>query len=115
MSHEPRNLASKRIRVGTHSIYLAGLLDGLFGETKISMSTKNKSENNAWTNEWLEGVAKGTNTMSQRMVSSIEKRGGGLTTVKREASKRGIHLVRLEDDKGNDLVAASLKPFKVIT
>ena len=52
--------------------------------------------------------------MSQRKMSSVEKHGG-INTLKREAKRRGVHLVRLEDDKGNDLIAASLKPFKVLT
>ena len=52
--------------------------------------------------------------MSQRKVSTIKRKGGRLNVVRREALKRGVHLVRLEDDKGNDLVAASQKPFKVI-
>lgn len=52
--------------------------------------------------------------MSQRKTSSVEIHGGGIQALKREAKARGIHLVRLEDDKGNDLIAASLKPFKVL-
>ena len=47
-------------------------------------------------------------------MSSVEKHGG-INALKREAKRRGVHLVRLEDDKGNDLIAASLKPFKVLT
>ena len=30
------------------------------------------------------------------------------------AEQKGVHLLLLEDDKGNELVAASTKPFKVV-
>ena len=75
------------------------------------MKTKQDS---AWTRKWLDGVADGSITMSQRKTSSVEIHGGGIQALKREAKARGIHLVRLEDDQGNDLIAASLKPFKVL-
>ena len=71
-------------------------------------------DNNDWMTKWLNGVVDGSSTMSQRKMSSVEKHGG-INTLKREAKRRGVHLVRLEDDKGNDLIAASLKPFKVLT
>ena len=67
-----------------------------------------------WAAEWLDGVADGSNTMSQRKLSSVEKRGGGLEAVKEQARARGVHLLLLEDDKGNELVAASTKPFEVV-
>lgn len=69
---------------------------------------------NEWTNEWLDSVADGSNTMSQRKLSSIEKRGGGLDAVKAVAEQKGVHLLLVEDDKGNELIAASTKPFKVV-
>lgn len=67
-----------------------------------------------WAAEWLDGVADGSKTMSQRKLSSVEKRGGGLEAVKAVASARGVHLLLLEDDEGNALVAASIKPFEVV-
>jgi hypothetical protein len=67
-----------------------------------------------WASEWLDSVADGSNTMSQRKLSSIAKRGGGIKSVKALAQKKGVHLVLLEDDKGNELVAASTKRFKVV-
>ena len=67
-----------------------------------------------WTAEWLDAVAAGESTMSQRKLSSIEKRGGGLEVVKAAAKEKGVHLLLLEDDKGDELVAASTKPFKVV-
>ena len=42
-----------------------------------------------WASEWLDGV-------------------------KALARERGVHLLLLEDDKGDALVAASVKPFKVV-
>lgn len=67
-----------------------------------------------WAAEWLDGVADGSNTMSQRKLSSVEKRGGGLEAVAALARARGVHLLLLEDDKGDELVAASVKPFAVV-
>jgi hypothetical protein len=67
-----------------------------------------------WTAEWIASVASGASTMSTRRVSSIEKRGGGLAAVTAAAKKKKVHLVLLEDDEGRKVVAASLKPFKVI-
>ena len=76
--------------------------------------TKQKPPSEGWATRWLDGVASGAGTMSQRQVASIESRGGGLLAVRKLAKKRGIHLIRLTDDKGNELVAASKHPFKVI-
>jgi len=76
------------------------------------MKTKTESE---WTKKWLDSVVDGSSTMSQRKTSSVEKHGGGIKTLKRQAKQRGVHLIQLEDDKGNNLIAASLKPFKVLT
>ena len=67
-----------------------------------------------WATAWLETVANGSNTMSQRKLSSIEKRGGGLAAVKTAARRKGVHLLLVEDDKGNALIAASTNPFKVV-
>ena len=66
-----------------------------------------------WAVDWLDAVADGSNTMSQRKLSVIEKRGG-LEAVKKLAEDRGVHLLQIEDDKGNELLAAGTKPFKVI-
>ncbi len=73
---------------------------------------KNTAEK--WTNDWITSVATGGNTMSSRKLQSIEKRGGGLKKVASAAKKQKVHLVLLEDDKGEKVVAASTKPFKVI-
>lgn len=78
------------------------------------MATKRKQPDSIWTDEWLDSVADGSSSMSQRKLSSIRTRGGGMNAVRAVARKKGVHLLLLEDDKGNELVAASLKPFKVI-
>ena len=78
------------------------------------MNTTETDETARWAGEWLDAVADGSNTMSQRKLSSIEKRGGGLQAVKALAEQRGVHLLLLEDDKGDELVAASAKPFEVV-
>lgn len=67
-----------------------------------------------WAADWLASVADGSNTMSQRKLTSIEKRGGGLDAVRAVAAAKGVHLVLLTDDQGTELVAASTHPFKVI-
>ncbi len=78
------------------------------------MSTKRNDAATRWAAEWLDSVADGSNTMSQRKLSSVEKRGGGIEAVKVIAEQKGVHLLLLEDDKGNALIAASTKPFKVV-
>ncbi len=66
-----------------------------------------------WAIDWLDSVADNSNTMSQRKLSVVEKRGG-LERIKQLARERGVHLLQIEDDKGNELIAAGTKPFKVI-
>jgi len=78
------------------------------------MNSVNTDKEQQWATEWLESVANGSSTMSQRKLTSIETRGGGLESVKSIAEQKGVHLLRVEDDKGNELIAASMKPFQVI-
>ena len=59
-------------------------------------------------------MADGSNTMSQRKLTSIQKRAGGLDAVRTLAEGKGVHLLLLEDDNGDELIAASLKPFTVV-
>jgi hypothetical protein len=68
----------------------------------------------AWAARWLEGVAGGASTMSQRKLSSVETHGGGLEAVEEVARQKGVHLLLLRDDTGTELVAASKEPFRVI-
>lgn len=67
-----------------------------------------------WAAAWLDSVADGSNTMSQRKLTSVERLGGGIEAIKAIAKQKGVHLLLLEDDQGNELVAASTKPFKVL-
>jgi len=67
------------------------------------------AENNpSWIKDWIESVASGQATMSQRKRSSIDAHGG-LEIAIAAAQARGVHLVQLTDDKGAILVAASLR------
>ena len=77
------------------------------------MSKQNEQAEMQWAIDWLDTVADGSNTMSQRKLSVIEKRGS-LEKVKQLAEERGVHLLQLEDEKGSELIAASVNPFKVI-
>jgi hypothetical protein len=67
-----------------------------------------------WAMEWLTAVADCHKRVSQRRLTLIEERGGGVETVKAVAQALGVHLLLLENDKGIELIAASKKPFKVI-
>jgi hypothetical protein len=71
------------------------------------------SDGDDWLASWLDAVAVGSASMSQRAASSIEKHGG-LAAAKAAARKRSVHLVKLVDDKGIELVAASLHPFETL-
>ncbi len=68
----------------------------------------------AWAERWIDSVADGKATMSQRKVSSIDRHGGGIEAVTAAAQARGVHLLLLIDDRGERLVAASRHPFKVL-
>ena len=64
-----------------------------------------------WIDRWIGAVADGTATMSQRRLSSIERNGGTAASIA-AAKAHGVHLLKLTDDQGNVLVAASLHPFE---
>lgn len=66
------------------------------------------------TQQWLNDVASGKLTMSQRKVDVLVKSEGGLEAVIKAAKEQQIHLLRLTDDKGTELVAASLTPFSAL-
>ena len=68
-------------------------------------------KNAEWIGGWIDAVASGKATMSQRKRSSIDAHGG-LAAVVNAARARGVHLVQLTDDKGDLLVAASREPFE---
>ena len=67
-----------------------------------------------WAAAWLDAVADGSLTMSQRALSSVEGRGGGLGAVVAAARARGVHLAVLTDDRGRELVTASVHPIRVL-
>ncbi len=80
----------------------------------MSRDSRNQpNDDQACATDWRSWVADGSNTMSQRQLTSVEEHGG-LDAVKTVAETMGVHLVLLEDDKGDQLVAASAHPFKVI-
>lgn len=62
---------------------------------------------------WVEAVATGAATMSQRNLKWVEL-NGGLEKLVETAKARGIHLARLTDDKGNELLAASRDPIETL-
>ncbi|NTU55563.1 MAG: hypothetical protein HGA79_04875 [Anaerolineales bacterium] len=77
------------------------------------MGASGSAANEQWIAAWLDAVVDGSNTMSQRLLSSIEKHdglGAGLVA----ALEKNIHLLLVEDGAGREIVAASRKPFKVI-
>jgi len=78
-------------------------------------ATKTNDEGDAetWADDWLSAVADGTMTMSQRKLTTVEARGG-LDAVAAVARRHGVHLAVLVDDHGNELVAASRHPIRVI-
>ena len=62
---------------------------------------------------WVESVATGEATMSQRNLKWVEANGGQEKLVE-VAKQRGVHLARLTDDKGKKLFAASKEPFTTL-
>ncbi len=66
-----------------------------------------------WAEAWLDSVASGAATMSQRAITTIEAKGG-IAPVIAAAEVRGVHLLQLTDDTGKVLIAASQHPFKVL-
>ena len=55
---------------------------------------------------WVSAIATGAATMSQRNFKWVEANGGTDQLVA-IATLQGVHLVKLTEDKGNDLLAAS--------
>lgn len=64
-----------------------------------------------WIGRWIDAVADGSATMSQRRLTSVERNGGTAAAIS-AAKDRGVHLAKLTDDNGNILIAASLHPFE---
>ena len=66
-----------------------------------------------WLIQWIESVASGAATMSQRATATVEAHGG-LAAATAIAKARGVHLLKLTDDKGKSLIAASQHPFTTL-
>ena len=66
-----------------------------------------------WLANWLDSVANGKAKMSQRALLSIEKHGG-LETAIAAAQARNLHLIKVVDERGMVVVAASLHPFETL-
>ncbi len=81
---------------------------------KAAQDSPETTQDSQWADEWLNAVADGSLTMSQRKLTSVQTRGGGLEAVKAMAEQKGLHLLLIEDDKGTKLVTASTKPFQVV-
>ena len=62
---------------------------------------------------WLEGVARGRTRMSERRLTWVDQRGG-LRTARTVAKAKRVHLLVVQDEDGNEIVAASVAPFKVV-
>ena len=77
------------------------------------MNTIEDQAVNEWAEKWLTTVANGSNNMSQRKLSSVAKHGG-IESVKGIARQKGVHLLQITDDKGVELITASMQSFTVI-
>lgn len=80
----------------------------------MKTKTQSKTSPEEWMQQWLRSVVNGESTMSQRKTSSIEKRKINLETLAAEAKKQNVHLLLLKDDKGEELIAASMNEFTVL-
>lgn len=78
------------------------------------MAAKKATPPASWVEAWLDAVASGERTMSRRSLVRVQALPGGVPALVRLARARGVHLLRLTDDEGVDLVAASSTPFKVL-
>lgn len=67
-----------------------------------------------WAEDWLNSVADGSIKMSQRTLASVQKRVGSLETIKALAERKKVHLLLVKDDKGTELIAASVERFNVV-
>lgn len=67
----------------------------------------------AWIGAWLDTVADGRGTISQRPLSVID-RHGGLEAAIDAAKSRNIHLIEMSDAEGKPLVAASRTPIRAL-
>lgn len=66
-----------------------------------------------WLDRWMTDASR-RGAMSQRKRSAVERHGGGLNEAAQAAKDRGVHLLLLTDEHGEEVLAASLSPFRVI-
>lgn len=67
-----------------------------------------------WTAAWLDSVVQDKNSMTQRKLTSVDRLGDGLDALRVAAQERGVHLLLVENEHGEQIVAASAKPFTVL-
>lgn len=64
--------------------------------------------------QWVEELKSRPGSMTQRKESVVESWPGGTSELVREAKLQNVHLVRVKDDQGVTLIAASVHPFEVL-
>ena len=64
---------------------------------------------------WIAKVRDKPGSMSQRKQDVVEGWPGGVDALVREARAGGVHLLRLSDDHGVQLIAASVHPFEILS
>ena len=65
--------------------------------------------------QWVAEVKGRPGSMTQRKESVVVSWPGGVAELVREAQSQNVHLVRVTDDHGVQLIAASIHPFDVLS
>lgn len=65
--------------------------------------------------EWIAEVRSRPGSMTQRKEAVVASWPGGLDELVRVARSQDVHLLRIIDDRGTPLVAASIHPFDVLS
>ena len=65
--------------------------------------------------QWVAEVKSRPGSMTQRKESVVDAWPGGLAELVREAKSQNVHLVRVTDDHGIQLIAASIHPFDILS
>lgn len=65
--------------------------------------------------QWIAEVKSRPGSMTQRKESVVESWPGGMAELVREAKAESVHLVRVTDDHGVKLIAASIHSFDVLS
>ena len=63
---------------------------------------------------WIQEVKGRPGSMTQRKESVVDSWPGGMAELIREAKSQHVHLVRVTDDQGVKLIAASVHRFDVL-